>query len=351
MAAKQKKQDGFQKNKKNSPFFLSPLAPTSSPHTQAAPNTSPRLPLLQRRRWLQLHSPRPETLEITLHRPEAFNALHQELIEEIIEVFQTLQTTPSVRVVVLRGNGASFCAGGDLRWMQQAKSLTPSANRAQTRDLASAFHLIQTCPQVLIAEAHGPVRGGGLGLVSACDLVVAVSATTFCFSEVSLGLIPACIAPLVVAKIGFSAARRFFLTAEPFSAQEAQTLGLVHHVTTSPQESAQVTARWLTQLLHNGPQALRQTKALLQTLAAASTPGLTDRKQSGKSPKKDPPTPLLPPVFAAMAELLARNRVMPEAQEGVSAFLEKRAPRWQAATEPAAREKTKKRAKNRKVTP
>src|SRR5450830_781244 len=168
---------------------------------------------------------------VTLNRPEVRNAFNDATIAELALAFDELGRDEDVRAIVLAANGAAFCAGGDLNWMKAMADYTPEQNRADAAQLATMLRTIYQCPKPVIAKVQGDCYAGGLGLVSACDIVVAVDSAQFCLSEVKIGLIPATISPYVIKSIGESAARRYFITAERFSAETAQRLGLVHEVT------------------------------------------------------------------------------------------------------------------------
>ncbi|MDP5009463.1 MAG: enoyl-CoA hydratase/isomerase family protein, partial [Glaciimonas sp.] len=167
---------------------------------------------------------------ITLNRPDVRNAFNAETIIEITRAFTELSAIPEVRAIVLAANGTAFCAGGDLNWMKEMATYTPEQNRADAGQLGMMLKTIYHCPKPVIVRVQGDCYAGGLGLIAACDIVVAVDAAHFCLSEVRIGLIPATISPYVIKSIGESAARRYFITAERFTAATAQRIGLVHEV-------------------------------------------------------------------------------------------------------------------------
>lgn len=249
-------------------------------------------------------------VQVCLNRPDARNALNEQLINELTEVFEKVPAKKNTRLLLLRGKGEVFCAGGDLNWMRQSLKLSFEENLQDTMVLARMFEKINQCAVPTIGIVHGAAFGGGLGLVAGCDVVLAEQETLFSFSETRLGLVPATIAPFVVEKIGVSAARRFLLTAERFGAPIAQSIGLVHEVVKGEKGLQSKMQEFCKQMLTTGPQATRLTKKHLLDLATPEK-----RKQI-----KDP--------IAHSAELLARARVSPEAQEGIKAFLEKGSPSW-----------------------
>ncbi len=252
-------------------------------------------------------------LYLTINRPEVRNAFNEELIAEYQKVFAaiTAEEAPfeKVRAVVLKGEGAAFCGGGDLKWMRDSLDLSHEENIKDCQKLTHMFLTMDRCPVPLIGLVHGFAIGGGVGLVSVCDHVIAADSTVFSLSEVKLGLIPACIGPFVIAKIGTSQARSLFVSGERFKAEKALKINLVHEVCSESELDArgeQVVQR----VLEGGPVAIEAAKFLIHTLSR-------DLLKEDFSKSLD---------FAA-AEL-AQLRVQPEAQEGVRAFLEKRTPQW-----------------------
>ncbi|HWP31339.1 MAG TPA: enoyl-CoA hydratase-related protein [Fimbriimonadales bacterium] len=243
-----------------------------------------------------------DVLYVRLNRPEVRNAFDDNLIREITEVFSHIDTM--LRAVVLSGEGKVFCAGGDLEWMRSSITLSEEENRVDAERLAEMFRAIDECSCPVVGKVHGAAFGGGLGLVSVCDVVVAAEGTKFCFSEVKLGLSPAVIAPFALRKIGVAAARRYFLTAEVFDAQEAKRIGLVHEVELHDHLESRVN-EILSAIRETGPNAVREAKRLIRKIV-----------------------PLEDNVMRECIETIARLRVSEEGQEGVKAFLEKRSPSW-----------------------
>lgn len=231
---------------------------------------------------------------ITLQRPEVRNALSDHLIAALTEAFRNLP--PTVRAVVLTGDGSAFCAGGDLEWMRRAAAYTTEQNYEDALKLAQLFEAIATCKAVVIARVNGHAFGGGAGLVAACDVAVSTDSALFSFSEVKLGLIAATISRHVLPKIGAGHARALFATGEVFSAHYAEKIGLVHTVT-GPGELDGAIQSKLKAILAAGPDAAHASKMLAQQ----------------------------PPMeMEAGARMLAERRATEEAREGISAFLEKR---------------------------
>lgn len=247
--------------------------------------------------------PAGDVTTVWLCRPEARNALNETLISELTEGFRNLPA--STRVVVLAGEGAAFCAGGDAQWMKKSLTLSPAENERDAGTLATLLDTVDQCPQPVIARVHGAVMGGGIGLVAASDIVVAESATQFGFPEVRLGLVPAVISAFVLPIIGPRQARRYFLTGERFGAPEARALGLVHEAVPAAALEARV-AELAGFLCQGGPRAVRAAKQMIRDVS--------------RIPRDEG----LEQSIRTLAEL----RVAPEAQEGLSAFLEKRKPRW-----------------------
>jgi methylglutaconyl-CoA hydratase len=233
-------------------------------------------------------------LRVTMAKPERRNAFDAALIAELTEAFADVG---DVRAVVLSGEGASFSAGADVEWMRSSVDLSYEANVADARRLRAMLDAIDSCPAPVVARVQGHALGGGCGLVACCDVVVAEPAALFAFSEVKLGIVPAVISPFAVAKIGSSAARRFFVTGERFGAEVALQIGLVHEIADDLDAAVE---RVIGELLSAGPAAARVAKQLARTSHSA----------------------------VETAELIAAHRTSGEGQEGLHAFLEKRAATW-----------------------
>jgi len=242
---------------------------------------------------------------VTLNRPSVHNAFDDLLVCQLTNAIGAASTVAGARVVVLDAVGPSFCAGADASWMRRMAEFDRARNLEDARALARLFHTIATCPLPVVARVHGVALGGGCGLIAAADIAMAADTATFGFSEVKLGLIPATIAPYVVEKIGATAARRYFLTGERFTAAEAHRIGLL--AATCPEADLDAAIeRTVGELLSAGPEAIARAKALVHEIAL--------RK--------------LPEVNEYTARLIAEVRASAEAQEGLAAFLEKRRPAW-----------------------
>lgn len=243
---------------------------------------------------------------ITLTRTEVHNAFNDELIAEMTTALRGLEEDERVRVVVLAAEGKSFSAGADLNWMRSMAGYGEAENLSDAEALAELLRTLNFLTKPTVALVQGPAFGGGVGLVSACDIAIASEEASFALTEVKLGLIPSVISPYVVAAIGQRAARRYLLTAEKFSAETAYYLGLVHRVV-SPHALEGAGDELVEALLKNGPQAVAECKDLI--FAVADRPATTE-------------------VIGDTARRIARVRVSPEGQEGLTAFLEKRKPNW-----------------------
>lgn len=245
-------------------------------------------------------------LWVTMNRPESHNAFNPAMIAMLTAVFQTIPEQPDVRVVVLTGNGRSFCAGADLAFMRAAAEYTFAENVADGEAIFDLMTAVDSCPKPVIGRINGAAIGGGVGLVACCDIVVAVERAKFAFSETRLGLVPAVISPFVLAKIGVGHSRELFLTGERFSAERARQIGLVQHVTAEEELDAVVADR-VQNLLQAAPGAQAAAKELIRTVAY----------QPKTAVRND------------TATLIAERRASTEGREGMSSFLEKRAPDWQ----------------------
>jgi len=243
---------------------------------------------------------------LVLTRPDVHNAFNDTLISELATVLDGLGTDERVRAVVLSARGRSFSAGADLNWMKRMAGYSEEENLNDARALAGLMRTLYELPKPTIALVQGPAYGGGVGLIACCDIAVAAETANFCLSEVTLGLIPAVIAPYIVAAIGERPARRYFLTAEKFTAREARRIGLIHE--TVPDEALQDTGkRIIRALLKGGPEAQVAAKDLVLAVAARAIDDDVVEDTAGR---------------------IARIRASDEAQEGIAAFLEKRKPKW-----------------------
>ncbi|MCC7417396.1 MAG: enoyl-CoA hydratase/isomerase family protein [Acidobacteria bacterium] len=246
---------------------------------------------------------------VTLNRPDVRNAFDERTIAELsgwADQARAAAAAGALRAVVLAGAGPAFCAGADLAWMRRAARFTEAENLADARAAARLFAALDDLPVALVGRIHGAAIGGGAGLAAVCDIVVAEEAAAFAFAEVRLGIIPAVIAPYIIAKIGPSAARALFLTGARFSAARAQQIGLVHEVAARDDLDRRV-GEVVGSLLQAGPEAVAAAKTLVARLQ--SQPGEPDPE-------------------ALTAGAIARRRASAEGREGIAAFLEKRKPSW-----------------------
>ena len=243
---------------------------------------------------------------VTLNRPEIHNAYNGALIDALAAALADLAREPKLRAVVLKANGRHFSAGADLNWLRQAADFTPAQNLDFSVRTVEAVHALMAFPVPTLAVVQGACYGGGVGLVAACDMAVCAEDSAFALTEVRVGVNPAPIVRQAIAAAGVRHARRYLLTGERFDAAEARRIGLVHE--TPPREALDgAAAKIVDALLMGGPQAARETKALVLALSGA----LGDARER-----------------AALSAQAANRRASPEAREGLSAFLEKRRPGW-----------------------
>ncbi len=243
---------------------------------------------------------------VTLDRPDLRNAFNETAIAELALAFDQLSGDEQVRAIVLAANGPAFCAGADLNWMKKMAGYSNAENEADAMRLADMLRTIYLCPKPVVAKVQGDCYAGGMGLVAACDIVVAAEGVNFCLSEVKLGLIPATISPYVIKAMGEQASRRYFLTAERFGAREAHRLGLAHEVVVAEELDATV-AGIVKALVANSPNAVTRAKALVREVAGA---------------------PVSDALLADTARRIAEIRASEQGREGVASFLEKRKPSW-----------------------
>ena len=249
---------------------------------------------------------RDEVLTITLNRPDVHNAFNDELIGEAIDLFSNIDTN-AARAVVLQGTGRNFCAGADLNWMSRMVAYTREENVRDSSLLAKMYALIDECPLPVVGRIQGAAIGGGVGLVSVCDVAITTNTTQFGLSEVKLGILPAVISPYVIAKIGPSHARALFLTGERFDAERALRIGLVHRVIDNdPAQLDAAVYETVTQLKTSGPEAVRECKKLIAHVASHD---LVD-------------------AIPYTIDAIATRRVSEEGQVGMQAFLEKKLAPW-----------------------
>ena len=242
---------------------------------------------------------------VTFNRPEIHNAFNATVIAEMRQVFSEIEKDDDIRVVVLTGAGKSFCAGADLNWMRSVVNQSFEENLAESNALAELFHSMYSCKRPIIGRINGAAIGGGTGFVAVCDIAIAAQSAVFSFSEVKIGLIPACIGPYVIKKIGEGKTRELFITGERMNAERAHEVGLVNKIVDDNQLDTEVD-KLIKFILSSGPEAVAMAKKLI-----GEVPAMT------------------PEQFKPFtAEMIARLRISDEGQEGMDAFLNKRKPRW-----------------------
>ena len=245
---------------------------------------------------------------VNLDRPEVRNALNAELIHELTEVFDWLNSRNDIRVIILKGNGKTFCAGADLEYMKAMAGFSYNQNLADAQNLSKLFQTIYFCNKAVIVDVHGACIGGANGIIAAADIVIAEKETKFAFSEVRLGITPATISPFVVQKIGNTAAKELMLTGRRFTADEAKDFRLVN-VVVSEAEMIDTERQYIEHFLHASPDAIAECKNLLRMVS-----GTDDR---------------FSPIFMQTSVAIANQRISKAGQEGMTAFFEKRKPSWE----------------------
>lgn len=244
---------------------------------------------------------------LTLNYPERRNALSGPLVKAFLAALIQVRDSDAVRLLVIRGAGDHFCAGADIQWMRSLAASSLEENKEDALHLADLLHQLYHLPKPTIALVRGAAIGGGLGILSCCDLVIAEEKTQFAFTEVKIGLVPAVISPYVMAAIGVRQARRYFLTAETFFSHTALEMGLIHIVSSDLEGTLSL---YVKSFLKSGPCALGVTKELLSLVACE---------------------PIGSALLEKTAEINARIRTSEEGREGLSAFLEKRRPLWEVS--------------------
>ena len=262
---------------------------------------------------------------VMLNRPDVHNAFDPLMTRMLTASLEKLDADPKVRAVVLLGAGKSFCAGADIGHMKASAKFSRAQNVKSAQESARMFHTLYHLSKPTLACIHGAVRGGGIGLVAACDIAIGARTATFCLTEVKIGVIPSMISPYVIAAIGARQSRRYFITGEAFDAAEAWRMGLIHDIAEEESLTSMVGAM-LTQLYSSGPLAMAAAKQLIGLSAHANI----DQHIGDETARR-----------------IADIRATPEGQEGLSAFLEKRQPRWlaPAAAPRKALRRTKKNTK------
>lgn len=242
-----------------------------------------------------------DIVRVTLNRPEVRNAFNEGLIAELQDIFTKLGTDERCRVIVLQANGKSFCAGADLNWMKSMANFTKEENIADSRKMALMLNTIYACPKPVIAKVQGDAYAGGVGLASVCDILIASNQVRFCISEAKLGLLPATIAPYVIRALGEQASRRYFVTAEIFTASHAKEMGFVHELV-DPDALDNKVDEVCQAILSNGPMAVMACKKIVRDISQQA---------------------ITPTLLEDTVERIANIRTSNEAQARMKAFLEK----------------------------
>ncbi|MDW7692494.1 enoyl-CoA hydratase-related protein [Flammeovirgaceae bacterium SG7u.111] len=241
-----------------------------------------------------------------LNRPEVHNAFHEEMILEIIDCLEELSQDTSCNILLIKGKGKSFCAGADLNWMRSALAYTYEQNLAESLNLSKCFQLLYSFPKPTIAVVQGAAIGGANGLLAACDFALAHDDCVFSLSEVKIGLIPACISPYVIKRVGEFNAKSLMLSGKRINGVRAERLGLVNFSGNAQEVESELTL-FLNQLKTSGPQALTECKKLINEVVNNWT---------------------FEEAYSNTAKMIAETRKSEEGQEGMAAFLEKRKPKW-----------------------
>lgn len=243
---------------------------------------------------------------IVLARPDIRNAFNEIMISELTDAFQLAGAMEDVRVILLQGEGKSFCAGADLNWMRDVSGYSYEQNYAESLRLSECFYAIYSSPKPTIASVHGAAIGGANGLLAACDIAVCTSDTVFSLSEVKIGIVPACISPYVIKRVGEYGARELMLTGRRINGTEAETYKLVNKSLPADEVEAYI-EQMVQMLLTSGPAAITQCKELIDKVVNHID---------------------LNEALTYTAQMIAKIRASAEGQEGMAAFLEKRKPKW-----------------------
>jgi methylglutaconyl-CoA hydratase len=247
-----------------------------------------------------------QTATIWLNRPEIRNAFNEVMISELIQAFNEVSALDEIRAVILRGRGKSFCAGADLNWMRDVANYSYEQNYKESLQLSDCFYTIYNCPKPTIAVVHGAAIGGANGLLSACDIAVCDDDTVFSLSEVKIGIVPACISPYVIKRVGEYGAKELMLTGKRIEGKEAEHYRLVNK-SLSDTELEPYLSDLVVLLKSSGPKAMTQCKTLIDQVSNKIT--LTE-------------------ALSYTAKMIAEIRASEEGQEGMAAFLEKRKAGW-----------------------
>ncbi len=247
-----------------------------------------------------------EIATVWLNRPEIHNAFNETMISELLDIFTWINRQDDIRMVILRGKGKSFCAGADLNWMRDVANYSYEQNYDESLNLSNCFYSIYTCSKPTIAVVHGAAIGGANGLLAACDFAYSNNDTTFSLSEVKIGIVPACISPYVVKRVGEYGSKELMITGKRFKGEEAEKHKLVNKSLSSEELENHINSV-VDLLMTSGPKAMAQCKSLLFDI----------------SNEWDMDT-----AIVKTAEMIAKIRASEEGQEGMAAFLEKRKPNW-----------------------
>lgn len=242
---------------------------------------------------------------VILNRPEIHNAMNEKMMQELTSCFRNLSNDDKIRVIILTGNGKSFCAGADLNWMKRMVNYSIEENIEDSNLLLELYESLYSCSKPIIAKVNGHAFGGGIGLFAVCDIVIATPNCKFAFSEVKLGIIPAVISTYIARRLKLSDMRRLFITGERFSSQYAEKIGLIDFIATEDNIDTLVD-KYVSILKSSGPKAIKEVKNLVdsyETLYIGDYKGYTVRR-------------------------ISELRISEEGQEGINAFLEKKKPKW-----------------------
>jgi methylglutaconyl-CoA hydratase len=242
---------------------------------------------------------------LTLNRPRIHNAFDKEMTEKCITHLSKLHEMPSIKALVIRGNGKSFCAGADILWLERALHITPTEGFENARLISLMLHLLDTLPTPTITYVHGAVMGGGIGIVACSDIVLCDSQSLFSFSETKLGLVPAIISPYVIRAMGSRYTRRYFLTGEKFRAQEAHHIGLVHEIVDLKMADIEI-KKFIQHILTGAPQAVRRAKSLIHQIVGD----------------------ISEPTRIMTIDLISSLQISEEGKQGITAFQAKTSPPW-----------------------
>jgi methylglutaconyl-CoA hydratase len=248
-----------------------------------------------------------QVAKLWLNRPEQHNAFNRNMVRELTSFFHEAGQSADLRIILMQGNGKSFCAGADLQWMKNSINLSPAENIKETAELSAMLQAIYNCGKVVIGMAHGNIFGGGNGLLAACDLAYCTADSRFSLSETRIGLVAATIAPFLLNRMTPSVVKELVFTAQFFDGNQAERAGLVNRSFSLPEEMESYIDHLIYAVLNGGPVSVTTSKQLINRLTGTLYPEET---------------------MDSLAELLATTRISEEAQEGMTAFLEKRKPDW-----------------------